>query len=112
MRLACNTGVASGQLRACLRVCQSFRSLATKGPAMKKIVPTLGWAGVVLAAGCLEHLGPGPRSYKGPLVRYHFAGQTHLPAGTNATRLKEIDALPATTALRGQIADKLAAAAW
>ena len=75
---------------------------------MKKIVPILGWAGVVLAAGCLEQTVPGPRSYKGPLFRYHFAGRTHLPAGTNATRLKEIDALPATAALRGQIAEKLA----
>lgn len=65
---------------------------------------------LIVTVGCLEQVG-GTRSYKGPLFHYHYAGRANLPAGTNATRFKEIDALPATAELRGQLAQKLAAAA-
>src|SRR5207247_8987828 len=58
-----------GALRR-VKVCQSDRSLATKVPVMKMIVAVLALAGVVLASGCLEQTGSGPRSYKGPLFRY------------------------------------------
>lgn len=64
----------------------------------------------LLATGCFEQTG-GARSYKGPLFRYHFSGRAHLPAGTNAARFKEIDALPATAELRATLAQKLAGAA-
>ena len=77
---------------------------------MKKIAAFLGLAAVLLTGGCLDQLG-GTRSYKGPLFRYHYAGRTHLPEGTNAARFKEIDALPATADVRRQLSQKLAAAA-
>jgi hypothetical protein len=77
---------------------------------MKSVYAILGLAVLVVTAGCLDQAG-GTRSYKGPLFHYHFAGRTHLAAGTNATRFKEIDALPETAELRGHIAQKLAAAA-
>ncbi len=79
---------------------------------MKKILTGVGLAGMILASGCLEQSGAGSRSYKGPLFRYHFAGRAQLPSGTSTNRLKEIDALPITGELRGQLADKLAATAW
>ena len=77
---------------------------------MKIVSAVLGLALVFLAAGCFEQTN-GPRSYAGPLLRYHFAGRANLPAGTNAARFKEIDAMPATAQLRSQLAQKLAAAA-
>src|SRR5262245_31551217 len=79
---------------------------------MKKTVAIVGLAGMVLVSGCFEQAGGGSRSYKGPLFRYHFAGRAHLASGTNAARLKEIDALAITGELRGQLAEKLAATAW
>lgn len=45
-----------------------------------------------------------------PIARWHFSGRAALAQGTNATRLKAIEALPATAALRGQIAGSLARA--
>jgi hypothetical protein len=65
-------------------------------------------AGVV--AGCFEQ-GGGARSYKGPLFRYHYAGRANLPAGTNASEFKKIDALPATAEFRSHVATKLAGSA-
>ena len=77
---------------------------------MKKIAAVgLGLAVLVVTVGCLEQVG-GTRSYKGPLFHYHFAGRANLPAGTNATRFREIDALPATKELRAELAQKLALA--
>ena len=78
---------------------------------MNKIATLLGLVGALLTAGCLEQDAIGPRSYKGPLLRYHFAGQTQILAGTNATRLKEIAQMPVTAEFRGQLAGKLAGAA-
>ena len=77
---------------------------------MKIVSVVLGLSVLLLAAGCFEQTA-GPRSYKGPLFRYHFAGRAHLATATNGTRFKEIDALPATAELRGSLAQKLAAAA-
>ena len=77
---------------------------------MKIAFGVAGLSMALLATGCFEQTG-GARSYKGPLFHYHFAGRAHLPAGTNAARFKEIDALPATAELRGALAQKLAAAA-
>ena len=76
---------------------------------MKNVFGLLGLAAAVLTAGCFDQAG-GARSYKGPLVRYHSASRAQLAAGTNATILKEIAALPATADLRGHLAQKLAAA--
>ena len=76
---------------------------------MKTVFGILGLAAAVLTAGCFEQAG-GARSYKGPLLRYHSASRAQLAAGTNATVLKEIAALPATAELRGHLAQKLAAA--
>ncbi|HXI54233.1 MAG TPA: hypothetical protein VNH84_22125 [Candidatus Saccharimonadales bacterium] len=76
------------------------------------------WAGllaigvlVALVAGCLDSGGGSPSAYKGPLLRYHFAGRAHLPTGTNAVIYRTIDGLPITAELRGDIAQKLAAGA-
>ena len=77
---------------------------------MKIVSSVLGVAALLVVAGCLEQVG-GPRTYKGPLLRYHFAGHAHFPASASATRLKEISALPQSAALRAEIAKKLAAAA-
>jgi len=76
---------------------------------MKNVFGLLGLTASVLAAGCFDQ-GGGARSYKGPLLRYHSASRAQLAAGTNATVLKEITAMPATADLRGQLAQKLAAA--
>jgi hypothetical protein len=76
---------------------------------MKTVFGILGLAAAVLAVGCFEQAG-GARSYKGPLFRYHSASGAQLAAGTNATVLKGIAALPATADLRGHLAQKLAAA--
>src|SRR5882672_7400381 len=76
---------------------------------MKNFFGLLGLAAAVLTAGCFDQAG-GVRSYKGPLLRYHSASRAQLAAGTNATVLKEITTLPATTDLRGHLAQKLAAA--
>lgn len=79
-------------------------------PSMKSIGAFWGLVALVMTAGCLDQVG-GARSYQGPLFRYHYAGRAHLPEGTNATRFKEIDALPATAEFRSQLSQKLAAAA-
>jgi hypothetical protein len=81
---------------------------------MKRIAPlasvaALGLTLIFLTAGCLEEPGASPRSYKGPLLRYHFGGPAGLPTGTNAAIFREIFSSPASVALRGQVADKLAA---
>ena len=77
---------------------------------MKIVAAVLGLSLVLLAGGCFEQTS-GPRSYVGPLLRYHFAGRSGLPTGTNAARFKEIDSLATTAALRADIAQKLASAA-
>jgi hypothetical protein len=77
---------------------------------MKIAFAVAGLSVTLLATGCFEQAG-GARSYKGPLFRYQFAGRAHLPAGTNAARFREIDALPATAELRAALAQKLAGAA-
>lgn len=76
---------------------------------MKTVAAALGLLLVILVGGCFEQT-TGSRTYKGPLFRYHYSGRAGLPAGTNATRFKEIDALPSTAALRSDIAQKLSAA--
>lgn len=76
---------------------------------MKNVAAALGIGLVLLVGGCLEQ-ATGPRTYKGPLFRYHYSGRAGLPAGTNAARFKEIEALPSTAALRADIAQKLSAA--
>ena len=77
---------------------------------MKIVAAVLGLGLVLLAGGCFEQTS-GPRSYVGPLLRYHFAGRSGLPTGTNAARFKEIDSLATTAALRADIAQKFASAA-
>lgn len=78
---------------------------------MNKLAVVAGLALVFLVGGCFEQAG-GTRLYKGPLLRYHFAGRAAIAPGTNAARFKEIDARPSTAALRSDIAQKLAAAAF
>ena len=63
-------------------------------------------AGVV--AGCFEQ---GSGAGRGPLFHYHYAGRANLPAGTNASEFKKIDALPATAEFRSHVAAKLASSA-
>ncbi len=77
---------------------------------MKIVAAVVGLVSVMFLGGCFEQAG-GARSYKGPLLRYHFAGRGTIAPGTNAARFKEIEALATTAALRGDIAQKLAAAA-
>ncbi len=45
-----------------------------------------------------------------PLLRWHFVGTTHLTGDTNAAKLRQIAALPATQQLRAQTFQKLASA--
>ena len=52
--------------------------------------------------------GKGPAS--DAVVRWHFAGRAALAQGSNATRLKLVDALPSTASLRSQIATSLSGA--
>lgn len=75
-----------------------------------KIVTAIIAVGLVLAVGGCFDPASGPRSYEGPLFRYHFSGRAGFPAGTNAARFKEIEALPSTAALRSDIARKFASA--
>lgn len=80
-------------------------------PSMKNRTAVLGVAlwclglGLVLV-GCLDQGGNGS-TYKGPLLRYHFAGRSHLPPATNALVYRVVDALPATAELRADLARKL-----
>ncbi len=76
---------------------------------MKIVAAALGLGLVLLAGGCFEQT-TGSRSYKGPLFRYHYAGRAGLPAGTNAARFKEIEALPSTAALKADVAQKFSTA--
>ena len=78
---------------------------------MRRFSVVIGMALLVgVVAGCFEQ-GGGARSYKGPLFRYHYAGRANLPAGTNASEFKKIDALPATAEFRSHVAAKLAGSA-
>ncbi len=78
---------------------------------MRRFSVVVGLALLVsVVAGCFEQ-GGGTRSYKGPLLRYHYAGRANLPAGTNASEFKKIDLLPATAEIRSHLALKLASAA-
>src|SRR5262249_1191100 len=77
--------------------------------ALRFSVPAV--ALVMVVAGCLDQGAPESSTHKGPLFRYHFAGRTHLPPGTNAAVYKAIDAMPATAELRAEVARKLAVAA-
>jgi len=70
-------------------------------------------AGAILAVTAFEGASqekPGKIAGSGVLWRSHFAGRAALSQGTNATRLKILDQLPATTALRLQIATNFARA--
>lgn len=78
---------------------------------MNKVAVAAGLVLACLVGGCFEQAG-GTKSYKGPLLRYHFAGRAAIAPGTNAARFKEIDALPSTAALRADIAQKTASAAF
>jgi hypothetical protein len=59
-----------------------------------------------LAAGCLEQSSR--KNPAGPLYRHHFVGSIEVNRSTNAAKLKEIWALPASRALQEQISGKLA----
>lgn len=66
--------------------------------------------GVALLLGCVEDKDKAKGT--GTLFRCHFAGRAALSQGTNATRLKAVDTLPATAELRQWMAQKLARAAF
>jgi hypothetical protein len=77
-------------------------------------------AGVTVAlgalTGCLDSdstpgQAKGSSSYKGPLLRYHYAGRAALGKNGTATVLKAVEGMPETAATRGHFAQKLAAAA-
>ena len=79
-----------------------------------------GWSFLLLAVGltaalwskgCFDDSTGGKSSYTGPLLRWHFAGHDAVARATNAARFKEIEAMPATEALRGQMATNFARAA-
>jgi hypothetical protein len=79
---------------------------------MKNALATIGVISALVLTGCLDEHGNDKKADSGPLFRWHFAGRGGLNAATNATRLKAIDALPATAELRKAFAQKLARAAY
>ena len=87
---------------------------------MKPRKSVAGWSSLVLAVGltaafwsngCFDDSTGGKSSYTGPLLRWHFAGHDAIARATNAARFKEIEGMPATDALRGQMATNFARAA-
>lgn len=79
---------------------------------MKNLSPRPGLLALVFGAGlvissCSDAATEAPAS-SGLLWRSHHAGRAALAQGTNASRLKAIDQLPATAALRAQVASNLA----
>lgn len=86
---------------------------------MKPRKSVAGWSSLLLAVGltaglwskgCFDDSAGGKSSYTGPLLRWHFAGQDAIARATNAAKFKEIAAMPATEALRGQMATNFARA--
>lgn len=78
---------------------------------MKKLVVIAGVAALLaFLAGCLDQ-GGGASSYKGPLIRYHFAGRAALGKDGGGTILQRIDALKETAALRAHLGQRLGGAA-
>lgn len=80
---------------------------------MKKVSAALGTVlltSLLVLVGCLDQDTGSASRYKGPLFRYHYAGQSHLPAGSNAVVYKAIDAMDLTAQLRAEVARKLAQA--
>src|SRR5688572_3734097 len=77
---------------------------------MKKLAILLGLAAASFLSGCLEPPKGGGASDTGVLYRHHFAGATHIADGTNAAKLKEVLALPATKAMGADLLAKLAPA--
>ena len=87
---------------------------------MKPQKSVAGWSSLLLAVGlssafwsngCFDDSTGGKSSYTGPLLRWHFAGHDAIARATNAARFKEIEGLPVTDALRGQMATNFARAA-
>lgn len=78
---------------------------------MKRVWVIAGVIAAGLFAGCYDERSLAKKSGSGVLFRSHFAGRAALNQGTNATRLRAIDALPETPALKKAFARKLAAAA-
>lgn len=87
---------------------------------MKPRKSVAGWSSLLLAVGltaafwsngCFDDSTGGKSSYTGPLLRWHFAGHDAIARATNAARFKEIEGLPVTEALRGQMATNFARAA-
>jgi len=77
---------------------------------MKRIKSSLWLAVLMLPLGCRCQNESGAAPGGGTMVRWHFAGRAALAQGTNATRLKEVDALPSTARLRTQLANGLSGA--
>ena len=76
---------------------------------MKKAATWLGMLCLLWQTGCLDEGGAGASGYKGPLIRYHFIGNAHLPPGTNATVYRAIQNMPLTAEVRAEASQKLAA---
>jgi len=78
---------------------------------MNKRCASTGLLLLGLVAGCRAQSVPGGAS----LLSWHAAGRNALTQGTNATRLKQVDQLAVTEAMRRQVATNLARAprrAW
>ncbi len=58
--------------------------------------------------GAEKETNAGSPDSSGPLLRWHHVSRATLAQATNATTLRQIDLLPATEALRGQISSNLA----
>lgn len=61
--------------------------------------------GLVALAGCMDQSARSQGS--GPVYRHHFVGLDSVLSSTNAAKLKEILATPASQALRDHVLDKL-----
>ena len=77
---------------------------------MNRLSLTLAGVLAWTATGCLEPAASRPGARFGALLRIHYAGSAHLARDTNAAKLREILALPASAALREQVLNKLAPA--
>ena len=61
---------------------------------------------LALGAGCLEQSSR--KNPAGPLYRHHFVGAAQVGRSTNAAKLKEIWALPASGSLKQHVLDRIA----
>jgi len=74
----------------------------------KKVAIGVALAATGIVLGCLEAQKGSQTQQSGLLYRHHFIGAAQIASGTNATKLKEVFALPSSTRVATNLATKLA----